>query len=93
MTTIEGRLSSLEESRDAMITGINALAAGQQVQTGLLDGISKALLSHTGLLEGISSTLNENSKVLSEHTRLLQVIVDALNEQSAELSLIKGYMG
>ena len=93
MTTINERISSLEESRAAMIEGINTLIKGQEEQTKLLGNISGSLNEHTGILNEHTGILNEHSKVLGDHTKLLNSIVTTLQNQSADLTLIKTYLG
>ena len=82
MTTIDGRITKLEDAFGRVIPLLEAIIETQNGHTGKLDG-------HTRKLEAIIVTQEEHE----EHTVLLNQHTALLNQHSVELGLIKGYLG
>ena len=79
MTTIDDRITKLEDAFARVIPLLEAIIETQNGHTGKLDGHTGKLDGHTGKLDAIIATQ-------AEHTALL-------NQHSIELELIKGYLG
>jgi hypothetical protein len=79
MTTINDRITKLEDAFARVIPLLEAIIETQNGHTGKLDGHTGKLDEHTGKLDAIIATQ-------AEHTALL-------NQHSIELELIKGYLG
>ena len=79
MTTINDRITKLEDAFARVIPLLEAIIETQNGHTGKLDDHTGKLDGHTGKLDAIIATQ-------AEHTALL-------NQHSIELELIKGYLG
>ena len=79
MTTIDDRITKLEDAFGRVIPLLEAIIETQNGHTGKLDRHTGKLDGHTGKLDAIIATQ-------AEHTALL-------NQHSIELELIKGYLG
>ena len=79
MTTIDGRITKLEDAFGNLIPLLETIIETLNGHTGKLDGHTGKLDGHTGKLDAIIATQ-------AEHTALL-------NQHSIELELIKGYLG
>ena len=79
MTTIDDRITKLEDAFARVIPLLEAIIETQNGHTGKLDDHTGKLDGHTGKLDAIIATQ-------AEHTALL-------NQHSIELELIKGYLG
>ena len=79
MTTINDRITRLEDAFSQVVPLLEGIAATQVEQTAVLG-------QHTGKLDSYSA-------VLDQHTDKLDAIIAALNEQSIDIALIKGHIG
>ena len=93
MTTINDRITKLEDAFARVIPLLEAIIETQNGHTGKLDGHTGKLDGHTGKLDGHTGKLDGHTGKLdaiiatqAEHTALL-------NQHSIELELIKGYLG
>ena len=86
MTTINDRITKLEDAFARVIPLLEAIIETQNGHTGKLDGHTGKLDGHTGKLDEHTGKLDAIIATQAEHTALL-------NQHSIELELIKGYLG
>ena len=86
MTTINDRITNLEDAFARVIPLLKAIIETQNGHTRKLDGHTETQNRHTGKLDGHTEKLDAIIATQAEHTALL-------NQHSIELELIKGYLG
>ena len=107
MTTINDRITKLEDAFGRVIPLLEAIIETQNGHTGKLDehtekldGHTGKLDGHTGKLDGHTGKLDGHTGKLEGHTEKLDAIIATqaehtalLNQHSIKLELIKGYLG